>query len=543
MGKWQSKYELKELLCNLVQYQSITGSREEIAIIEYIYNLLHQEEYFKTHSNHIKISPLEDGRELLTALVKRGTKKKTIILLSHIDVVDVDDYGSYKDLAFRPNELTKKLKEEETELPDEARRDLLNSKESWLFGRGTMDMKAGTSLHMSMLEQAMEEEFDGNILLLVVPDEEANSLGMLEATKVLKELEKEEDLEYILCLNSEPMFRQFPEDDKMYLYSGSLGKILPGFLCYGKETHVGEPYHGLNANLMSSYLNKNLELNQTFVEKINSEVTPPPISLMNRDLKEQYSVQTPLTAVSMYNVLFMKQSVEDITKKLRDVMTKTAKEVKQHMNQSATQYFGDSSTKNMLLQTDISVFDFHDLYKIAEERYGKHEVERRHNLLVKERNHGDRDFSTLLVQDLAYMCKDLAPMIVLFYSPPFYPAVTSSQNKKVQSLLDETEEHMNKQFNRKASIAAYFNGISDLSFIGEDAQGDKDYYFLKENMPLEKIELSYLQEVEYSIPTANIGPLGKDAHQWTERLEVNYSFNELPHILTYAIKQAFQQER
>lgn len=45
----------------------------------------------------------------------------------------------------------------------------------WLFGRGTMDMKAGLAVQLSMLERAMNGHFDGNVLLITVPDEEVNS--------------------------------------------------------------------------------------------------------------------------------------------------------------------------------------------------------------------------------------------------------------------------------------------------------------------------------------------------------------------------------
>ena len=53
-----------------------------------------------------------------------------------------------------------------------------------------MDMKAGLAVQFSMLERAMNGEFDGNLLLITVPDEEVNSQGMLEAVPVLKALER-----------------------------------------------------------------------------------------------------------------------------------------------------------------------------------------------------------------------------------------------------------------------------------------------------------------------------------------------------------------
>ena len=71
-------------------------------------------------------------------------------------------------------------------------------------------MKAGLTVQLSMLERAMAGRFEGNILLVTVPDEEVNSQGMLEAVPKLKELKQKYDLDYTACLNSEPMFEKYP---------------------------------------------------------------------------------------------------------------------------------------------------------------------------------------------------------------------------------------------------------------------------------------------------------------------------------------------
>ena len=185
-------------------------------------------------------NPTGDGRYFVTALVKKSDRtKNTVILVSHFDVVDVQDYGVWKEDAFNPKKLTSMFYAHKDELPDHVREDIEQGE--WLFGRGTMDMKCGLALQMAMIEQACEGRFDGNVLLLAVPDEEVNSVGMRAAIPRLLELAREHDLEYKTVLNSEPMFARHPGDQKKYIYTGSIGKVLPGFLCYGKETHVGEP--------------------------------------------------------------------------------------------------------------------------------------------------------------------------------------------------------------------------------------------------------------------------------------------------------------
>ena len=532
---WQTKEARKQLLCDLVEHPSITGSNAEIAIAEYVHHLLGQKKYFQKSPNHLLLHPLDDGRRLLTALVKsKQPTKKTVILLSHFDVVEVEDFGSLENLAFHPRALTLEMNKLYNELPIAVQEDL-NGKGEWLFGRGSMDMKAGLVLHLSMLERAMEGNFDGNVLLLTVPDEEVNSLGMLTALPALERMQDDLDLEYVACMNGEPMFSKYPGDDHYYAYTGSIGKVLPGFYCYGKETHVGDPFAGLNPNLMTSFLARELELNESFIEKIDEEVTPPPVSLMQRDLKEAYSVQTPQASVAMYNVLFLKQSIDDINNKLLAGAKRACEKLDAFM-QDKVKHFAEASAQFHTTYDPIRIMTYQELLEEAKLRYGAEEIERRQNLLTAQRTTGDRDFSTLLVQDLAKMCKELAPMIILFYSPPFYPAVSSHSDPYIQTVMREVKAEIENQNPLKWTVSEFFTGLSDLSFIGPLTSGD-NLSQLTQNMPIQNKGFTFPDELiqKLSMPIINIGPLGRDPHQWTERVELHYSFEILPDIIEKAI--------
>jgi arginine utilization protein RocB len=538
--KWQTKEQLIELLCSLVEYPSVTGSDAEIAIAQYIHYLLEDQKYFQEHQDHVALHPLEDGRQLVTALVKSPKETKdTVILLGHIDVVDVEDYGSFINLAFHPKELTNEFIKNAHVLPTEVQQDIQTGE--WLFGRGTMDMKAGLTLNLSLLEKAMNNEFDGNILLLAVPDEEVNSSGMLAARPILDEWKKKFDLEFVTCLQTEPIFRKYPGEENLYMYTGSIGKVLPGFYCYGKETHVGEPFAGVNANVMISYLNQEMELHEDFVEIVGEETTPPPVSLMNRDLKEEYSVQTPIAAIAMYNLLYMKQGIQDINDKLLAAAKRAKQHVEAHYQQKIERY-REKAGINYQADVNVNILMYEELYQEAKNRVGEQEVLRRHNLLINNREHGDRDFSTLLVQDLASICKDLAPMIVLFYSPPFYPAVSSKEDKMIETVADQIKNHVREDYGLELNEMEFFPGLSDLSFIGPTTSSEGTE-ILQSNMPLDNkgYTLSNSLENALDVPILNIGPFGKDPHQWTERLELVYSFEKLPHILTKTLKSIFTE--
>ncbi|MFQ3542894.1 M20/M25/M40 family metallo-hydrolase [Halobacillus rhizosphaerae] len=537
MSQWKTKQQLTDLLCSLVEYPSITGSNAEIAIIEYLYYILADQKYYKNHPDHVSLHPLKDGRQLLSALVKKEGARETIVLIAHADVVGVQDYGSWENLAFYPKEFTQELLKHVDQLPPDAADDLKSG--DWLFGRGTMDMKAGLTVHLSLLERAMEGRFDGNLLLLAVPDEEVNSEGMLAALPVLKKMKEKENLNYKLTINGEPMFSKYPGDPAYYLYTGSIGKTLPGFLCYGKETHAGEPFGGLNANLMLSYVAQEMELNEAFIEQVGEERTPPPLSLMQRDLKHEYSVQTPQAAVAMYNVLYMKQTIAEMNNKLLQACERAKPKILKHYHKQASYYLKDDQKSSFV--PSIRILTYKELYQEAVNKFGKIEVDRRQNLLINQREHGDRDFSTILVQNLAALCKDLGPMIVLFYSPPFYPAVSSHHDEMIQGGAKTAIEFAKKEYGVKVNEVEYFTGLSDSSFIGP-VSTRSPIDDLIDQMPIQGkgFEISSDVMEAVTMPIINIGPLGKDAHQWTERLELSYSFEKLPHILMETIDYFFK---
>lgn len=534
---WQTKDELLALLTSLVQYESITGSKGEAALAEYLYFILKDKPYFQKHPDDVTLHPMDDGRSFLTALVKKKNVKKTVLLLSHFDVVDIEDYGEFKHMACKPAELLSSFLEKKELLPERVRRDAESG--DWLFGRGTMDMKAGLCVQLSMLERAMNGHFEGNLLLITVPDEEVNSRGMIEAVPALKEMEKKHDITLTACLNAEPMFEKFPGDQQQYFYTGSIGKVLAGFFCKGIETHVGEPFSGLNANLMVSEINRLLELNADYCEKVDGEVTPPPANLMQKDLKEAYSVQTPHTAVTLFNVLSMKRSASELHQMLLKTAEQAAEEIMSNVRKK-TQDFQQFEPFQPI-ERDVTVLTFDELVSRAKKRAGISETERALNYAFANRGElGDRDFSTKIVSELASLCKEDAPLIVLFYSPPLYPAVSSKDDQLIRNTADQLKHYAAERYGIALREVQYFPGLSDLSYLQLEKQ-EVDAY--TSNMPLfnRGYSLPSGKNQALYVPVLNVGPAGKDPHKWTERLYMPYSFEVLPDLLSFTISTLLKQ--
>ncbi|PKG25300.1 M20/M25/M40 family metallo-hydrolase [Niallia nealsonii] len=534
MSKWKTKEQLTELLCNLVQIPSITGTEAEVYLPDFVVGELSSLEYFQQYPEHLKKNPTEDGRFFVTGLVKKNPDvKKTVILISHFDVVDVQDYGKWKENAFNPEKLTQLFYKQKDELPKQVQKDIETG--NWLFGRGIMDMKCGITLHMAMIEQACEGVFDGNILLLTVPDEEVNSVGMRAAVPVLLEMAEKYNLEYTTVLNGEPMFMRYPGDQKKYIYTGSIGKALPGFLCYGKETHVGEPFAGLNANYMASLLTDEYELNTSLCDIVQGEITPPPTNLIQHGIKEEYSVQIPHRAVTLCNLFILDKTMDDIVSLLREKAEKVANKIIDSYKKHASEF--SQYIPFNVPELEVSVLTYEELMNYAATNYGMEEVANLQSSVLNNRGKkDDREVTIEIADKLTILCKELAPMVVIFFAPPYYPAISSSKHPLIKDVVGKIEKYANDFHGIAFEKINYFNGISDLSYVGLQYPAES-MKSLTANMPLwDKGYSIPLKELElFNVPVLNMGPVGLDAHQWTERLDLDYAFVTLLDILPVCI--------
>ncbi|NHM31909.1 M20/M25/M40 family metallo-hydrolase [Neobacillus terrae] len=530
--KWETPQQMKDLLNDLVKIPSITGSEQEVRFGHEVYGMLQELPYFREFPEQLKLHATNDNRNILSALVKKEGCRDTVILLSHFDVVAIEDYGAWKDLAFNPDELTASFYTESRQFPEEIQKDLKSGE--WLFGRGTMDMKCGLALHMSLLEKAAAGHFNGNVLLLTVCDEEANSVGMRTAIPIVNELTKQYKLNYRLCINSEPMFSSYPGDENKYIYSGSLGKLLPGFYCMGKETHVGEPFEGLNSNYLTSMITCDMELNTDFCENVDGERTPPPTNLLQKDLKKEYSVQIPDRSVTLFNLYLIKKSLSQVQNELMGIAEKAARKIEKKVTKQR-EIFSYQQSKGM----DIQVLSFESLLEYAEEKLGQEKINELFAWVLSNPNRGDdREQTISLIDTLALYCKELAPMIVPFIAPPFYPPVNSSEDTK--EWIPELIQYARKTHNLDLKHQNFFPGLCDLSYV--TASPIQDIQEITSNMPLWNkgyyIPMDILAEMH--IPVINIGPYGKDAHKMTERLHLHYAFKYTKEMLEWMVTKVFE---
>lgn len=531
------------LLTELCSIPSISETSGEIDMAHKLHEMLLRMEYFKcnpqnTGVNAIKNDPL--GRSYAHGLMEGKIKsKKTVILLSHFDVVAVGDYGAYKDYAFKPAEYTRLLKENSGRLSKEAREDLASG--DYIFGRGIMDMKYGIAVDVEIMYQIEYklDNFPGNILFLSVPDEENNSAGMLAAVELLTSLKNERKLEYVCCIVSEPHFPKYPGDNNKYIYTGAVGKLLPVFFCAGKETHAGDPFSGLNPNLLTAKIIEEIELNPELSDAAGSFRVPAPVCLKQSDTKDAYSVSTPAAAYAYFNFMTVVSSPDEVLKKLKGIAEKAFSEVLKSVETRADRLQTLTGSKPKLPSINSTVMTFQELYDMCFEARGE-EFDRHMEAFIRESKTSDlRELSVDIVREVHKFCPNRDPMIVLFFAPPYYPhSGLNRDNNKVMTIIGSIVEKAKNEYGEQMSVEPFFPGLSDMSYLG--LPENIDIKSLKANFPLwgEKYTIPLAAIAGLNIPFMNIGPLGKDAHKYTERLCVSYSFGKAAKLIFEAVLSA-----
>ncbi|TMN21602.1 M20/M25/M40 family metallo-hydrolase [Lentibacillus cibarius] len=527
---WSTPEDLENLLCELVSWNSETFSEGEKSFPEKAYRKLRTLHYFQEYPELISLHQADLDRAYLTALYKSDDTVQTVVLISHFDTVQTEEYGELQPLAFYPEKLTEALQAYKGILDSDAVCDLESG--DYLFGRGTMDMKMGLAMHMALLEKASSEQWPINLLLVTVPDEEVNSSGMRSAVGTLADLQKTHALDYQLFLNSEPSFTQTPGDTNHYIYAGTMGKIMPAALFYGKESHVGEPLKGMTANYIASFFTQRMEWNPRFQEEHLGERTPLPVSLQQRDLKQYYSTQTPASAQALYNVFLLQRSAGDIM----DLFEQIANEAAEACNTAYQQVCEHEQVEGL---GEVRVWRYEQLETYARQHYGDAYVENIRAEVSADATLDERDKSFQIAEELMIGCQELAPAIVLLFAPPFYPAVNTSEatvTKKGIQLLED----IGKQHGIDLKAIHYFNGICDLSYVSY--QGTDDGWVSYENntpvwgtdylIPFDKMK-------QLQAPVLNVGPFGKDPHQLTERLHKQSAFHHTPAMIEQLIKELF----
>ncbi|WZL72474.1 M20/M25/M40 family metallo-hydrolase [Clostridiaceae bacterium 35-E11] len=531
---------IEELTIDLTSVRSVVGTRDELNISTRIYDIFREMAYYKENSQLLELQDFENdsiGRKNVLAIVKgkKGNSKKTAVLIGHTDTVGISDYTGFEEYATKPYELAEKLKQ--VSLPEEARKDL--NAGNWLFGRGIFDMKCGVATIIAIIENLTKfiDDFEGNIVFAAVGDEEGSSAGMLSFVPKLIELQQIHGFKYQAVVDTDYMAPRYDGDDNRYIYIGTVGKLMPSFLVVGKETHVGQPYKGLDPNQISSSLITKINSNMAFSDVVEGEVTLPPITLRQRDLKKEYSVQIATKSNLFFNYATHNSTPDQVLAKMKKVAFDVFDEVVKTLNERYEIYCKSSGYPYDELPWKARVLSYNELYNLVKGELGDALDQKIENLkrnLLQDPSIDERAFTLRIVEEVHSLWSDKNPVIIVYFSPPYYPHIyVEGKNDKEQNLLNAVSQSIEK-LNTDYNIVQkkFYPYISDLSFVS--APQDMDVIAnLMENMPAfgSKYNLPLEEMQALNLPVVNIGPFGKDAHQYTERIEKEYSFNIAPKLV------------
>jgi len=104
--------------------------------------------------------------------------------------------------------------------------------------------------------------------------------------------------------------------------------------------------------------------------------------------------------------------------------------------------------------------------------------------------------------------------------------------------VEATVSYAETAFGRHLPECPAFGGLCDLSYIGCEID-EVERQTLKENTPGWGViyDLPFDLMEKLNMPIINLGPLGRGAHTWLERLERDYALRELPQLLRQFIRQ------
>jgi arginine utilization protein RocB len=512
--------------CKVPTMNSYLGQENDGA--RFLYDSLRHAAYFETNPEDIFLQPVNHDmleRENMVAFMraKNGTKD-TVVMMGHLDTVDVEVCGEIKEFAFDPAVYTQKLLE--IDVKDEVKDDLRSGE--WIAGRGISDMKSGLSAQWAIMDHFANhhDDLSVNLLWIRVVDEENNAVGIHQSLKLLRKLEND-GYNFLCCIDSEPTIT--PEDKACgRIYLGTIGMYTPFALAIGKESHVGEYYEGLSASLMGFHLGIKVENNEDFTDIFKGNAYPPICVLRTMDFRKTYSVTVPNRFGMYFDYLFVNRSPEETLGLLEKLAQKS-------ISDSLAQISHKAKHTPTLASRKGRVYYFSEIAQMAVNKTGQSV-----NSLLKEFL-TDKDLSEvqdnylMFVNYLADVLQLEGPAFIIGLLPPYCPSRVNKRESREELAIEKTVSDLMAEFNGKGvriELSEVYEGISDLSELG--FQGDtNDIDVITSNIIGLGVsfEYNFTEMKELNIPVVNIGPIGKDAHKQTERLYLPYFKNELPELL------------
>jgi arginine utilization protein RocB len=467
-----------------------------------------------------------EGRPVIWALL-RGQTKRTVVLLGHYDTVGVDEFAFLEgsgdtEIAFHPERLKAHLLDPAMRgsLPPPLVEDLeLEAREpgSWLFGRGSLDMKSGLAVGNAVLASLARNaaELRGSVLFVATPDEECESAGMAVAAPQLVRLRESERLQYLGVLNLDYGLEPVG-------YCGVAGKLVAGFYVVGKPAHAADSLQGLDASQLAAAILIHATRNRNLIDRLDGRLGPPVAPLRLRDLKSRYDVQTAWEAVVELNLVIGSRPLEDTlrllgesaARALTEVLASTA-ELRDWMGLGTTAFPRDKLESRVLTYPELrkragSDDDVRDMEGVASDA---------------------RSATLARLRQLVRQAGLTGPAVIVHLLPPFYPRASPRDGPVSTALRKVLGSH-------GLEVLPFYPFISDASYV---AWREDPIDAIRHHLPSlgREYHPPFEAAADLDLEVVNLGPWGRDAHGLFERVYGPYAFGRLPRLVLETITAAW----
>ena len=549
MDDKQMQNRLMEILTGLVACPSVSCTPEEDSACQYIYAFLKDIPYFHQHPDQIGVEAIPNdpyGRRIPYAFI-RGRKRETVILTGHFDVVSTEVYGEAEPYCFDiRGPLEEKLKT--MDLPEKAAEDMQSGE--WIWGRGAADMKGGISLGMVLVERfaalAAEGKLEGSLLFIPVPDEESYSTGMRHAVPIMNRLRRDFDLTFRLLIDLEP---SHDDGGRQTFGIGTVGKTMPAILTQGYLAHTGYVFEGISALRMLNGLYEETSGNQEFVDTYKGEASMPPSWLVMRDLKEHYDVSLPYRAAGYISVLSYTMTVDRILDRIKEIGKEVFRREVFKLNHQYQMYRKSNTAmiKDGLSYQEqvLTVRELSDrLRRKDESRFASFYAQSQKEAEEKIASGMSLPDATVWMMNRLLDFSDIrTPVILIGMAPPFYPPTHSDRIAGREGygtrLFDHVSSIHERDFDQPLVGVEYVGGISDNSYTSLPPLA---YDAIAAEYPLwgKVYSIDFDAVRELNVPAVEYGPIGRDVHQWTERLNKRSFLEVSPAVVTEMIRWAWE---
>lgn len=396
-------------------------------------------------------------------------------------------------------------------------------------------------------------DYQANILFLAVASEETNSEGMRAALPFLRQFFEEKQLRPSAFLLSECFEYREEDPDRetaRYIHVGASGKVMPAFFFVGAPAHVKEPFLSLDPNLLAVEVYRRLQLNPAFSQSRDGELTPPPVCLKMQDLKELYSVSTPLFAASYFNLVTVGLDPEALLQELLQLARESFVSALKQLQERAEAYAGRFGVKVASSRMLPLVKSWDEAYAEANKTYQLRHPQAADtlDLYLREKVRGWKEegleiqaMGLRLMREIAELQAESLPMIIVGFLPPYYPDIRPEPNdpalSELLAAIRKTMDFARQKFSADLRLKKYYMGISDMCYTG--LSQSRDVQPLLHNLVGEGLIYDFpaADLKKFHVPAIDLGGFGKDFHKASERLEKHYSLDILPELYVHLLEQ------